>query len=225
MGSLFLSDEELVKKDDDHKPTGAPVMRSPWAAARVPPRKALKRLAVALAVGILVYLFIVNIPTDVPIRDRRRPDYTGGHSPKHMPNGSPPPRDMPKPKGGPLRAPNWSKPKFDKAKDRAKDKGEEKVSVPASDYDGPVQFKKLAASLHAISETRGDYTDNKNILFAASSLQSIGVLLPMACQMGMELRSFVHFAVMSKSEISLEELKEINGVDEFCHIIFHGMPG
>ncbi|KAK5660300.1 hypothetical protein OQA88_12840 [Cercophora sp. LCS_1] len=220
MGSLFLSDEELVKKDDDHKPTGAPVIRSPWTvAARVPPRKALKRLAVALVVGVLIYLFIVNIPTDVPIRDRRRPDYAGGSLPKHRSNGPPP---LPKPKGGPLRAPNWSKPKVDKEKDRAKHKSEEKPLAPAaSGYDGPIQFLKLAASLHAISETRGDYAENKNILFAASSLPSIGILLPMACQMGMELRSFVHFVVMSKSDISIEELKEINGIDDFCHVIFH----
>lgn len=63
---------------------------------------------------------------------------------------------------------------------------------------------------------------NKNVLFAASSLKSAAALLPIACQMGTELRSYVHFALMSRSEIGLNELRAVNGVDDSCHIIFHG---
>lgn len=63
---------------------------------------------------------------------------------------------------------------------------------------------------------------NKNVLFTASSLKSAAALLPVACQMGSELRNYVHFALMSRSTIDIEELRALNGVDESCHVIFHG---
>lgn len=211
MGSIFLSDEELVKKDDDHKPARIPPVRSPWHLARVPPRMALKRLAFALVVGIFVYLFIHNIPTDVGIRDHRRPVYT---TPQGAPGGRPdPPRSIPKGKN-PLKAPSWGKSGNDKKQD----------VTATNTYSGPIVFKNLASSLHAISGTHGDFHDNKNVLFVASSLKSAALLLPIACQMGSELRSYVHFAVMSRGDISVEEIREVNGIDESCHIIFHGMP-
>lgn len=64
---------------------------------------------------------------------------------------------------------------------------------------------------------------NKNVLFAAASLRSAAVLLPMACQMAAELRSYVHFALAGGSDIGLEELRAINGLDDSCQVIFHGM--
>lgn len=209
MGSIFLSDEEMVKKDDDHKLVRVSPVRSPWALARVPPRMALKRLAIALVAGVFVYIFVHNIPTDVGIRDHRRPVYSPPHNaPGQRPN---PPKSMPGVR--PLKAPNWSKLGNDKKKD---------AKAPNS-YDGPIVFKNLANSLHAISGTHGGFAENKNILFAASSLKSAALLLPIACQMGSELRSYVHFAVMSRSDISVEELREVNGIDDSCHLIFHGM--
>jgi len=227
MGSLFLSDEELVKKDDDHKPTRTSTLRSPLGFARVPPRKLFKRLAIALAAGLLIYLFVHNIPTDVPIRDRRRPNYKGGHAP-----------NLPRPGGkgkGVLeedrqampklkipQVPDWNKPLKTPKKGKPP-KGPPGTPAPASKYDGPIRFEKLATSLHAISDTRGDYVDNKNVLFAASSLKSAALLLPLACQMGSELRSYVHFALMSRSDIPMDQLREVNGVDDSCQLIFHGM--
>ncbi|KAF7521932.1 hypothetical protein G7054_g12281 [Neopestalotiopsis clavispora] len=62
---------------------------------------------------------------------------------------------------------------------------------------------------------------NRNILFAASSLKSAATLLPVACQMGQESRNYVHFALISRSDIDMEELQKINGIDEGCQIIFH----
>ncbi|KAK0641638.1 hypothetical protein B0T16DRAFT_218645 [Cercophora newfieldiana] len=215
MGSLFLSDEELVKKDDDHKPTKGSAIRGPFGLARVPPRKLLKRIAIVLAAGALIYLFIHNIPTDVPIRDRRRPNYVGDHV-------DAPAKPMPKLKPKPLQPPNWNKPLKPPKKGNAPPKGPGGGLAPASKpYDGPIRFEKLADSLQAISGTRGDYVDNKNVLFAASSLKSAALLLPVACKMGAELRSYVHFAVMSKSEIPVDQLREVNGVDDSCQLIFH----
>jgi hypothetical protein len=211
MVSLF-DQEGRLKKDDDHKPTKLPPMRSPWAVARAPQRKALKRVAIATVLLVVGFLFFSNIPTDVPIRNRR-PGYIPGDGSQLRPPG--PPKTMPK-ANKPLRAPNWGgKPKEAAPNDR--------VSVPRGGYDGPIQFMTLGASLSAISDTGGDSTVNRNILFAASSLQSVALLLPMACQMGAELRSYVHFALMSRSEMTMDEFREVNGVDESCHIIFHGI--
>ncbi|KAK0715719.1 hypothetical protein B0H67DRAFT_248278 [Lasiosphaeris hirsuta] len=206
MGSIFLSNEELGKKDDDHKPTKMTPIRAQWNTVRVPPRKTLKRVGIALAVGFFVYIFIMNIPTDVPIRDRRRPVYHDSYSG----DGSSPaqPKSMPVLK--PLRGSNRGKPKAN-----------DPEPVPASGYNGPVIFRNLAVSLHAISSTGGAFAENKNILFAASSLKSAALLLPMACQMGAELRSYVHFAIMSRNDIAMDDLRTVNSIDESCQIIFH----
>ena len=219
MGTLFLSDEELLKKDDDHKPTKIPAMRTPLGLARVPPRKLLKRLAIVLAAGLLIYLFIHNIPTDVPIKDRRRPVYRTGPTENT--------RDGPKPKLKPVQGPDWNAPTKPQPPGKSnkpwKNPKTGSPSAPAAAYDGPIRFEKLGSSLHAISGTRGESKDNKNVLFAAASLKSAALLLPMACQMGAELRSYVHFALMSRSEIPMDQLREVNGIDDSCHIIFHGM--
>jgi hypothetical protein len=76
-------------------------------------------------------------------------------------------------------------------------------------------------SLQAVTNTRGGLY-NKHILFSAASLRSAATLLPIACRMGSELRSYVHFALMGRSEIGLDDLRAVNGVDESCNIIFHG---
>ncbi|KAB5532636.1 hypothetical protein GE09DRAFT_371859 [Coniochaeta sp. 2T2.1] len=204
MGAIFYSDEELGKKNDDHKPAVLPTIRSQshWAPARPSPRKTLKRLGLALAIGVLVYLFVHNIPTDLPIRDHRHPLY------KHGPGYDDPNNAF---QALPLKKSNRPPPS----------RAGHEAGPPAPTYNGPVKFMELAESLHAISSTRGSFTHNKNILFTASSLKSAAALLPIACQMGSELRSYVHFALMSRSEIELEELRAINGVDVSCHVIFH----
>lgn len=206
VSSLFLSDEELGKKDDDHKGARLPTIRSQphWAPARPPHRKTIKRLALALLVGFGVYLFVHNIPTDLVQRDHRHPVYD--HSEDFYPptGRTRPPPPPPKQVGS----------KTDSTADSK--------SSTAQTFDGPVKFPNLAESLQAISSTRGGALMNKNVLFAASSLKSAAALLPIACQMGSELRSYVHFALMSRSEIGLKELRAVNGVDDSCHLIFHG---
>ncbi|KAH8879659.1 hypothetical protein GQ53DRAFT_755739 [Thozetella sp. PMI_491] len=209
MASFFLSDEEMGKKDDDHskKPTGIipPIRPNPkWSPARAPLRKTVRRIIMAIAAGVAIYLFIANIPTDLPIRDRRRPTYIHPNDEADI---------VPPPKRDPALAPNSKPPPPPK-------EGAKKAEEPAQ-YNGPIRFLNLAPSLHGISGTQGTFAKNKNILFAASSLQSLSGLLPMACQMGTELRSYVHVALMGRSEIDIDELREINGVDESCQLIFH----
>ncbi|KAI1776910.1 hypothetical protein F4818DRAFT_412261 [Hypoxylon cercidicola] len=199
MRGFFMSDEELGKKDDDHKKNGSGLRQPNWHPARVPPRRSLKRIGVVLVVAILVYLFFKNIPVLGPDPRMRRPTYPYPELPTNG-NGRSSynrnPSSLSRPKTQPANAP-------------------ERI------YNGPVRFLELAQTLHAISGTRGSMVTNRNVLFAASSLKSAATLLPMACQMGSELKSYVHFTLMSRSEISIRELRRINGIDDSCQIIFH----
>ncbi|ROW16582.1 hypothetical protein VPNG_01676 [Cytospora leucostoma] len=203
------ADTELgvTKKNDDlwYKGTRRPGPRPGssshgWkSATRLPPRKTFKRIGLLLLAITAIYLFIHNIPTDLGPAKTGRPFYT-------HPNPNAPPGGVPRPNSANAVG------DLDKEKD---------LTATRRDYNGPVRFLYLGETLHAIAGTKGTSPVNKNVLFAASSLQSAASLLPLACQMGRELRSYVHFALMSRSEISIEELQEVNGVDDSCQIIFH----
>jgi hypothetical protein len=208
---MFLTNEELGKKDDDHKPTKIPSIHPRWSPAAGSPRsKVLKRLAIALTLGIFVYLFIANLPTDMPIRDRRHPVY------RPEPDAGRPRAPGPMPKLTADRKPQT--PNHAPARPPQPD-----VVSPQIAYNGPLMFPKLLSSLDAISSTGGNSPVNKNVLFAAASLRSAALLLPMACQMADELRNYVHFALLGGSGIDMQELRAVNGVDESCQVIFHGM--
>jgi hypothetical protein len=238
--SLFLTDEEKGKKDDDHKQSRKPIARRGWHPARVQPRRGLRRVVVTLLVGGLVWLFVKNIPTDVPIRDRRRPVYRHPTTitpidtdsiPEFRPGERHrrPPAQPPPSQGMPLQAmPDTEEAKLSQiaAASGSTSSVEEKASAAGDgrsrDYNGPVEFSHLSESLHRLGETKGSYQVNRNVLFVAASLKSVSQLLPMACQMSTELRSYVHFALMSRSEMSFEEIKEVNGIDSACVVFFHG---
>lgn len=146
------------------------------------------------------YVFIHNMPTDLKPATSRRPVYT-------YPSPNAPPGGVPKP-----NPPN--------AVGQA-DGGKGTAAAAAHDYEGPIRFLELAQTLHAIDVTKGASAVNKNVLFAASSLRSAAILLPLACQMGKEMRAYVHFALTSRSEIPMQKLRDVNGVDDSCQIIFH----
>lgn len=192
-----------AKKDDDLYMKGGKTLKSStgWKSkpsARFPPRKTLKRLAVLLLVVAAVYVFIHNIPTDIGPRDRRRPVYV-------QPTGQ-----------APLQ-PGLKTPFSDRETEQ-----QPPVLHANGEYDGPLRFLELAESLHGISGTKGTQQINKNVLFMAASLKSADILLPIACQMGKELRSYVNFALLSRNDIPLQQLRDINGIDDSCNIIFHG---
>ncbi|CAK7212110.1 hypothetical protein SEUCBS140593_001402 [Sporothrix eucalyptigena] len=250
---LFLSDVEMGKKDDDHLRSSAggggggshhPLRASAtWNSVRVHPRKFFKRLLVVLVAGVVVYVFIKNMPTDLPVRDHRRPVYHAQNPVnavpgRHQHQVPPQPPKTPPAAAAKPQAPPFSQRLGDKGKAAAvadvvpdavvNDDDEEAPPPPpaaavpgAGTYNGQLRFLELAATLRSISNTHGGYILNKNVLFAAGSLKSIATLLPLACQMGAELRSYVHFAIMSKSEISLADLQQLNGIDASCNIFFH----
>ncbi|OJD40195.1 glycosyltransferase 2 protein [Diplodia corticola] len=89
-------------------------------------------------------------------------------------------------------------------------------------YNGHIKFFELGDSLHKISNTGGLRDRNRNVLFAASSLKSVSALIPLACEMAKWNRNYVHFAIMGRYDIFLDDILEVNGVDrEGCNIYWH----
>ncbi|KKY25775.1 putative glycosyltransferase 2 [Diplodia seriata] len=89
-------------------------------------------------------------------------------------------------------------------------------------YNGHIKFFELGDSLHKISNTGGLRDRNRNVLFAASNLKSVSALIPLACEMAKWNRNHVHFAIMGRYDIFLDEVLEVNGVDrEGCGIYWH----
>lgn len=101
-------------------------------------------------------------------------------------------------------------------------RGGKQAVQPARTYDGPARFPDLPDTLRAIAATGGNMFKNRNVLFAAASLRSAATLLPMACQMAEERQNYVHFALMSRSDIPMGELLKINGIDDSCQVLLHG---
>lgn len=204
-----MSDEELGKKDDDHKPVKSVGQGRPssWQPARVPPRRSLKRLGLVFVVAVLVYLFVRNIPVLGPDDRMRRPIYTSSQSGPPSRLYPPRHRDAMHPPDPAAQAQTQTVP----------------VKTAGRTFNGPIKFNNLGSSLQAIANTRGGQANNRNVLFAAASLRSAATLLPMACQMAAGLKSYVHFALLGRSSIDMKQLWEINGIDKSCVIVFHGM--
>ncbi|KAI0165482.1 hypothetical protein GGR57DRAFT_121528 [Xylariaceae sp. FL1272] len=209
MRRLFMSEEELGKKDDDHKPIPGHRRSSSWKPARVPARRSMRRIALLFAAAVLVYFFVANIPVLGPDARMRRPIYPPSEELRPgLPHDAHPHSGAP-PVDHALHTPDTVMPPG-----RLQD-------VVDGGYNGFVRFPTLAQSLQAIAATKGSQPINQNVLFAASSLKSAAVLLPAACQMGREANNYVHFALLGRSTIHFEQLQRINGIDKTCPVIFH----
>jgi hypothetical protein len=89
-------------------------------------------------------------------------------------------------------------------------------------YDGEILFPKLTDSLHAIYRTGGSRKVNQNVLFVASNLKSLGSVFQLACAMAKRGTNHVHIAIFGRTDVSIEDLLKINGVDEQeCKIYWH----
>ena len=187
---LFADDEELGKKDDDHRPAEGAMIASTLRAWR--PRR--NRVLIGIFALYFLYLFVKYIPTDVPPVSKRtdtRFSMPVVDRPKSEPVDSvplgPPPR----------------------------------TSATATEhyFDGPIKFYDLASTLgFGTAASRA----SRNILFAAASLKSVSHLIPLACYMSKQNRNKVHFAIMGREGITIEEIKQVNGIsDEDCAILWH----
>lgn len=191
---LLASDEELGKRDDDHKP-GKGYATALW---RSPMRYRKRRVVTAVVVGLCIWLFINYMPADSKGLRRRHQDgsaYSAGQS-----------TDGPvEPSGPPPRG--------------SDDLGPEAGSLY---YNGVIRFWRLAPSLHGISRTMGYRPVNRNVLFVASNLKSASVLIPMACEMARWDRNYVHLAFVGRENIPIDDILEINGVNkETCAAFWH----
>ncbi|UKZ47342.1 hypothetical protein TrVGV298_001560 [Trichoderma virens] len=221
-------DEEMAnKKDDDlglprHAKQSDQWQSAPKSSLRL---TALLRLIVyAVALFMLVYgLFRVIGPAPgassldpvnlMPMYDRPRPP----------PRYDAPRMEEEEPTIKTPKAPKPLKPQAKPQSDSGSGKDESKVAAEApKTYNGPLKLPNLGPSLQAvITDTSGRLPKNRNVLFAAANLQSAALLLPMACQMATERQNYVHFALMSRSDVPMKELLAINGIDKGCPLIVH----
>ncbi|KAI6777957.1 uncharacterized protein J7T54_002950 [Emericellopsis cladophorae] len=197
---LWASDEELAKKDDDHLPVRQHQHQGPngqWqAAVRMPRRRSVARLLAYIAITLFLFYVLSQAFTSSP-----HGDIQGLHRSSTL-NGRPPPG-------------RGSTGTVGETHDAASS-----VQKPKT-YNGAVKLPSLGQSLHAIAGTEGKQPKNRNVLFAAASLKSASALLPLACQMALERRNYVHFAFMGRSVVPLQELVKINGIDNTCQMILH----
>jgi hypothetical protein len=89
-------------------------------------------------------------------------------------------------------------------------------------YDGDVMFPELERSFPRYKYS--GKTSSHVVLFAASSLRSVSDLVPLACRMADQPFNYVHFILMGKETIPIQDIKEVNGIrDKECPLTWHGM--
>lgn len=199
---VLSKDEELGKRDDDFRPKRSPSFHNGFNVLRW-----RKRRLFSLIAGIaLVYLFFANPPADLRRVDGRQ----YGQPAAAAPYVAPPRYSTSEPTGAPPRTPL----------DPDDDESDKQY------YDGPIKYYRLASSLHAIGRSMGQRNNNRNVLFAASSLKSVANLIPMACDMARWNRNYVHLALFGRDPLSMEQVLEINGVSsDDCPVLFHDARG
>lgn len=204
LGRIFADDEELGKKDDDRR-RGKKTILPTWSArkstsAATWPRR--RTILYGLIACFTLYVFFKNIPQpDHPPMVRPRFERTPHHGP--------PTTDSPEVVA---EMPSEAPPRPEKPS-----------AAEKHYYDGPIRFYNLAVSLHAIARLGGHMEINNNVLFAVSSLKSATELIPIACEMANWDRNDVHFALMGRDDLDMDEIRVLNGVDEQCNVHWHGM--
>jgi hypothetical protein len=193
--AMLPGDEELGKKDDDHR--FVPARRTGWSIWNHTFRWRRRRILLAVAGLGLMYLLLSSYgggsATDL-MGNPIVPDYVNDHT-------SDDPGEPTGPPAG-LRAARGTTPHT---------------------FDGQIRFYHLARTLRkAVHETNGYDKTNQNVLFGMASLQSASTLLPMICDMSKWSRNHVHVAFFGRDDMPIETLLEINGVDlEKCPATWH----
>ncbi len=206
---LFPGDVELGKRDDDHKPGSKRPLSATWPHHRVFWRRSNRKIVVGLVLLVALYYFFKNMPTDLGPRTSR-PDYDHKSAVQR-----------------PSRWPNSQAAKHGESGGSSQPgTADSNLAEPETkhSFNGPIKFYELAATLVAIAKnTKSGGLDTGHVLFAAANAKSAATLLPLACEMTTFKRNHVHFAFMGRDDISLELLKEVNGVKAGCNVWFHGI--
>jgi hypothetical protein len=194
------ADEEMGKKDDDHRPSDQ--ARFLPLRHRVTHRP--RRILLAIIALVLVYEFFKHMPTDLkPAAERYNPAIAR------------------------LREENLAKLTGSDASPAAVKPGTtppakvlESTREPEV-YEGEIKFPELAHSIPRYKYSQK--AASRAAVFAASSLHSVSDLLPLACRMTGERLNYVHFVLMGKEEVSIEGIKKVNGIrDADCPLTWHG---
>lgn len=154
----YPGDEELGKRDDDHKRGTRHPLGAPWQQRQLPHaplRRTVKRMALAILAVVGLYYFFKNMPTDLT-NPRPRPhyDHSGGQRPPVGGSAIPPPSQNPTPS-------------------LALD---ETAEQPQHYYNGPIKFYELAASLRMVTKKISSGVGNKNVVCAGRSLLYLSML-------------------------------------------------
>lgn len=191
-------DEELGKKDDDHR--YRPAQRSGWSIWNHTFRWRRRRILLSIAGLILGYMvlstFTGSRKVDLDFMDKpvvpEEPSADSYNEPSE-PRGPPPGIHL------------------------------SRDALPPHAFDGQIRFYRLARTLRkAVHNTNGYEKTNRNVLFAMSSSKSASNLIPMICEMSKWSRNHVHAGFFGREDIPLEVLLEINGVDkDKCPAIWH----
>jgi hypothetical protein len=200
------ADEEMGKKDDDHRLSD----RARFLPLQHRPMPRLRRILFVIIALVLIYEFFKHMPTDLrPAVDRYDPAIAKLREETLARwAGSDKPPSIPKP-------------------DTVQPDNLPPVKVSESNhneeaYDGMIKFYKLADSLPRYKYSRK--SASRAVVFAASSLRSVSDLLPLACRMAGQRLNYVHFTLMGKEEVSIEGIKEVNRIrDSECPMTWHGM--
>ncbi|KAJ6005853.1 hypothetical protein N7451_003797 [Penicillium sp. IBT 35674x] len=190
-----LKDEELGKKDDDHRLPPARSRFLPQLSKLPRPR----RLIAAFVGFVLVYQFFKHMPTDLrPARERYDPRFR---------DPLPPPLNSPQ---SPVV------PQIDISSDTGTQGGINKGEL----FDGKIKLYELASSLPP--DKHPEDALSGAVLFAGSDLHCITDMLPLACRMARKQRNHVHLALFGKEEVSVEGIKQVNGIVESdCPVVWH----
>ncbi|EFE29771.1 uncharacterized protein ARB_03112 [Trichophyton benhamiae CBS 112371] len=189
---LFLSDEELGKKYDDHNRRDSTYGLSLGNFWRRFPRR--RRIALVFFVAFVVFIFCKHIPTrvgDVSQRSQFLDD--PWLRPSSETNVGSEPAEI----------------------DSTPDEDGIKY------YRGPIEFESLFESLYSTRSLSYD-ADQESVIFATGQLKSLGDMLPVACDMAARKRSSVHLAIMGRDEIPLADIQRANGFrEEDCPVTWH----
>ncbi|KAE8376354.1 hypothetical protein BDV26DRAFT_265754 [Aspergillus bertholletiae] len=199
---LFLVDEELGKKDDDHRPQEPSRF---WRLSKRWKLPRLRRIILGVAALYMLYLFFRNMPTDLsPAPERFDPGLAETRQRTGMswsppapspviPQRGPPPRDEFAPEGNLY-------------------------------YEGSIRFHSLGKTLFRFRRLPGAHglPASRAVAFAGASLKSISGLLPLACKMANQQANEVHLVLMGRDDVSIEGIKHVNGIDDSdCPIYWH----
>lgn len=195
----FLADEELGKKDDDHRPRAN--REQLWLSRQwKPPRR--RRFLWGLLAICLIYVFLRNMPTDLAPASERYNSYLPQERQQSPSTASFPPQEPP-------------------PRDRSVAETNKEYY-----YEGQIRLFALAKTLQRFQNPQSRYRQAAShvVMFGAASLRAASDMLPLACNMAHQQINEVHFVLMGRDGVSIETIKHLNGITELdCRINWHGL--